>query len=321
MADLDDDAITVTLPADESTATIVKVEGDSAKTATTADDPIADLKGQFANMTQRATSAEQAHQQTARELESTQRELQSSRTAVAASQMDTVLTGLQAAKAEGDSAEKEYLQAFEAGDGAAMARAQRKIAAAEGRRLRLEEAEGDLKDQTTAPKTETRPQPRQHAQDPVESAASTMAPRAAAWIRSHPDYINDRAKNSKMLATHYAALADGVVEGSDDYFAKLDAMAAGASPVTKKEEAPIVRRPSAPTAPGGNAGGGMNGGGMTVTLSKREAEAAVDGTHTWERDSPDGKFKRGTPLGVQEFARRKAILTKQGAYDRTFTES
>lgn len=322
MPDLDDDAITVTLPADDSGATIVKIDGETQKTAS--DDPIADLKGQFANMTQRATAAETAQQQTARDLEATTRELHAAKTSVAASQLDTVLSGIQAATSEADAAEKDYIAAFEAGDGPAQARAQRKMAAAEGRIQRLKEAEGDLKDQTTAPKTETRQQARQAPQDPVEAAASSMAPRAASWIRSHPDYITDRAKNSKMLATHYAALGDGVIEGSDDYFSRLDAMAAGSSPITKTEaktETPIVRRPSAPTAPGGNAGGGMNGGGLTVTLSKREAEAAVDGTHVWNYDdpSPQKRFKKGDVIGVQELARRKAIMTKEGQYDKTLS--
>jgi hypothetical protein len=85
-----------------------------------------------------------------------------------------------------------------------------------------------------------------------------------------------------------------------------------------KDTAKINIRPSAPVAPAGNAAGGMNGGGMSVTLTKREATAATDGTHTWSYDDKGGKFKKGDPIGLQEFARRKAIMTKEGHYDRSF---
>ena len=317
MADLDDDAITVTLPAEEGGAIITKVEGEKAVEKPVADDPILDLKGQFETLkgqlnqtTQRLVGAE-------RDLAAKDQEIADVRKEVVTSQLDTVTTGIQAAESDAAAAEADFIAAAEKGDFAAQARAQRKMSAAEARIQRLKEAEGDLKDQTAAKpekRQETRPEPRQQAQDPVEAVASTMAPRAAAWIRSHPDYVTDRSKNSKMLATHYAALAEGLAEGGDDYFARLDAMA---SPQAKPEPKVNIR-PSAPVAPAGNSAGGMNGGGVTVTLTKREVEAANDGTHTWERDSADGKHKRGSPLGTQEFARRKSIMMKQGLYDRSF---
>ena len=55
-----------------------------------------------------------------------------------------------------------------------------------------------------------------------------------------------------------------------------------------------------------------------VKLTAGEARAATDGTHTWNYDDPSGKarFKKGDPIGVQEFARRKKMLTEQGAYDK-----
>ena len=55
-----------------------------------------------------------------------------------------------------------------------------------------------------------------------------------------------------------------------------------------------------------------------VRLTAREAQAAQDGTHVWNYDDPNKKFKKGDPIGIQEFARRKRELTKQGAYDRTY---
>ena len=321
MADLDDDAITVTLPAEEGGAVIEKVVPADAAQTTTADDPIADLKGQFESLkgtlhqtTQRLVGAE-------RDLAAKDQEIADVRKEVVTSQLDTVTTGIQAAESDAAAAEADFIAAAEKGDFAAQARAQRKMSAAEARIQRLKEAEGDLKDQTAAKperRQESRPEPRQQAQDPVEAVASTMAPRAAAWIRSHPDYVTDRSKNSKMLATHYAALAEGLAEGGDDYFARLDAMA---SPQPQAKDTTKVNiRPSAPVAPAGNSSGGMNGGGVTVTLTKREAEAATDGSLVYNYNDPAGKFKKGDVIGVQEMARRKMIMQKQGLYDKTFSE-
>ena len=78
-----------------------------------------------------------------------------------------------------------------------------------------------------------------------------------------------------------------------------------------------------PVAPVQSSPGGTNGGGPEVRLSRSEALAATDGTHTWNYDDPSGqkRFRKGDPIGVQEFARRKHEMTKQGLYDRTYTES
>src|ERR1700731_4865488 len=98
MADLDDDAIVVTLPADGDGTVITEIKTEPvAPEKPAADDPIEDLKGQFAQMTHRATAAETAHQQTARQLEEANRELQRVSSTVTDSQLDTVLSGIQAA--------------------------------------------------------------------------------------------------------------------------------------------------------------------------------------------------------------------------------
>lgn len=329
MPDLDDEVVTVTLPAEEGGAVITKVEGDGAKGAAAEADPIADLKGQFETLkstlgqtTQRLVGAE-------RQLAVRDQEIAEVRGQVVESQLDTVTSGLAAAEAELASAKREYIAAAESGDFAAQAEAQAKIADATSTRSRLREAKGDLEDAKPAkatPRTEPRPEPRQAQQDPVEAVASTMAPRAAAWIRSHPDCITDKSKNAKMMATHYAALAEGLEEGGNDYFERLDAMV-NAAPAKAATEHPKPaadgKRPMSAAASGANAGGGMNGGTVEVNLTERERIASEDGTHTWNYDdpSPQKKFKKGDVIGRQEFARRKLALTKQGAYDRSYSES
>jgi hypothetical protein len=327
MSDLDDDAIVVTLPADGD-GTITKIENEQKTPVKDETDPIADLKGQFATMTQRATAAETAHQQTAHQLEEARRELQTTKTEVVSSQLDTVLSGIQAANAEAEAAEKDFIAAAEAGDFTAQARAQRKMSAAESRIQRLTEAKGDLEEaKATKPaqRTETRPEPRQEPTDKVELFAKSMSPRSAAWIRSHPDCVTDNKKNARMLAAHNLAVADDIPIDSDEYFQRIEAGVADKT--VKVEPKPEVKvdasgkRPISAAASGANSGGGMNGGATEVRLSAREVAAATDGTHTHFHDDPGGKFKKGDPIGVQEFARRKSIMQKQGLYDRGFIES
>lgn len=328
--DLDDEAIVVTLPAEGDGATITKVESGEKKPVVTDDDPIADLKGQFAALKTTNQTLLQRVNTTEQQLTAKNREIAEVRGQVTDSQLDTVLSGIQAATAEADAAEREWLSAYEAGDGPAQARIQRKMAGIEAKKLMLEQSKGDLEDEkkTTkpAPRQEARTEPRQTAPDPVEAVAATMAPRAAAWIRAHPECITDKGKNAKMMATHYAALAEGLEEGSNDYFAKLDAMTSE-QPV-KVEPKPAAKvdaggkRPTSAAAPTGNSGGGMNGGGAEVKLTQREVTAATDGSLVYNFDdpSPQKKFKKGEVIGVQEMARRKMLMTKEGHYNKQYTE-
>jgi len=319
MTDLDDDAVTVTLPAEEGGAVIEKI-ADKIDPKIVADDPIADLRGQFEQMkgtlnqtTQRLVGAE-------RDLDTTRQELANSRQEVTTSQMDTVLSGIQAANAEAEAAEREHTAAFEAGDGPAQARAFRKMAAAEARIQRLKEAEGDLKEQSTAKQPVRQEQRQQPVNDPVETFTKGMSPKSAAWIRSHPECVTDAKKNARMLAAHNLALADDVTVDSDEYFQRIEAgitpKAAAKIEADLKPEPKVNIRPSAPVAPAGSGSGG-GAGGQSVTLTRREVESATDGTLVWNYSDPGGKFKKGDVIGVQEMGRRKILMKQQGLYDKT----
>ncbi len=321
MAGEDEDVI-VSLPADTGAvitkaadAVIVKTGGGAG-----ADDPVEDLKGQFAAMTQRATTAESAARQaTQQAAEATQR-LQQAESTVVSSQLDTVLSGLAAAEAEATSAEQAYVAASEAGDFQAQAKAQRKMSGAEARIQRLQEAKADLEDAA-----KRRPDPAQQRQvqrapaDPVEQFASGMSPRSAAWIRSHPDCVTDTKLNARMLAAHNLALADDIPVDSDEYFERIEAgiKPAGAAQQQRKP-AGDGRRPSSAAAPASGAGGALNGG-TEVRLTKGEAEAATDGvTHVWNYPDPTGqnRWVKGQAIGLAEMARRKHEGMKAGLYDK-----
>ena len=326
-------------------------DGTFAKAAP--DDPAEDLAAQLEEQRQaterergEAVAARQREADARREADVARAEAQTARSQVADSELETVTTGLSAAKADADAAEAEYTRAYEAGDGPAMAMAQRKMAAAEARALRFDEAKSDLEIRRTRTADDTQrrteaPRKQPRAPDPVEDLISRCSPKTGDWFRNHKEWAHDAATNGprarKLDAAHATALADGIQPDTDAYFDHVETYlglreqqhaANGSANGAARQAAPAnkPRRQSVPVAPvngGGGSGGAGNGAGaITVSLSKTEAASATDGTLTWNYDDPSGqkKFKKGDPIGVQEFARRKREMKAQGLYDKSLTE-
>lgn len=321
--DDDEGDLIVSLPGDAGEVQVKKVEPE--KTAPAAkDDPVDDLKSQFAAMTQRVSVAEQAAATATQQAAEAAQRAQRLEGEVVTSQLDTVLSGLAAASAEADSAEREFIAAQEAGDFAASARAQRKMSAAEARIQRLNEAKDDLEEAAKRRPADTQTRkPPPPATDPVERFTQGMSARSAAWIKAHPECVTDPKLNARMLAAHNLALADDVAVDSDEYFRRIEE----GVKVTKAAPAQQSRRPSAPSAPagGGNSGGSAlnGGGGIEVRLTKGEAKSATDGTIVWNYPDPTGqnRWKQGEPIGLAEMARRKHEGKKAGLYDRNQYET
>jgi len=317
-----EEEITVQVGAEPGEGQVVKTPAAPAGGTGGDVDPVADLKSQFATMTQRVTAVESDNERIARERDEALRRAQTAETQVVSSQLDTVLSGLAAAQAEADAAEQEYVRASEAGDFSAQARAQRKMAAAESRITRLSEAKDDLEEATKRrPAQETRhrePSQRPPA-DPVEAfiAGGKLTPKSAAWVRAHPECATDTVANARMLAAHNLAVADGIAIESEEYFRRIEE---GIKPAAPGKDG---RRPSSAAAPGGGPSGALNGGGTEVRLTKREAESATDGTLVWNYPDPTGKgrWKVGDPIGLVEMARRKAAGKAAGLYDRNNIEA
>ena len=324
-----DNEIVVSLQVEDGAVKVKKTEEPKKKADEGGDDPLESLKTQFATMSQRATNLEQQVANAQQEAQQATQRAQHLEQQVVGSQLDTVVTGLDAATAEADAAEREYAVAFEAGDGMAMARAQRKMANAEARKLTLEGAKADLEAESKRrPDPSKQPQRRaQPSADPTERFLQerNIKGQSADWVRRHPQMITDAAFNDRIMKAHWQAQADGVEVESEEYFQRLDKAVSGT--VVKKSGAdpePSKRRPSAPAAGDSNAGGGsqLNGGGIDVTLTKREAKSATDGTLVWNYDDPSGqkKFKKGDPIGLAEMARRKHFGMKAGLYDKSLME-
>jgi len=328
----EDEEVVVTLP-DEGTDGVViekgKAEVTPDKTIESAsfnDDPMEDLKGQFATLTARASAAEQrasAAEQIAQQANQRAERVESE---IVVSQLDTVKSGIQAAEAEASAAEQAYIAAVEAGDAAAMARSQRAIAKAEANIARLAEAKEDLEDEAKSRKDRP-PQTNQRATQPQQTGSAIdrfvegLSPKSAAWVRSHPEVVTDRKLNARMLAAHNLALAEDVAVESDEYFRRVEEAIKPKDSGERKVNGDGTR-PSSAAASGGDRGGALRGGAREVRLTKGEADAATDGiTLVWNYDDPTGKgrWKKGQAIGLVEMARRKAEGMKAGLYDKSYT--
>lgn len=336
-------AIEPELPLDEAGKTAAADRGADGKFVAKkeAADPADDLRSQFndlktesernrARADDNARRAADAERDAARARE----EATTARGEVIESQASTIESGISAAQAEADAAEGEYKSAFEAGDAGRMAKAHRTMSRAEANLVRLGEAKADLEiRKTRGPQAEQRreaqPQPQtRQPDDPVEAfiAAQPRGPEAQKWLREHREFVTDERKFLKLGAAHQDALAEGMKIESPEYFEHIEKFVGikangagnGATPRT------AAKRPaSVPVAPVHQSGGAANGSnGVQVSLTQGEAKSANDGTIVWNYDdtSPQKRFKKGDPIGNQEMARRKLALTKQGAYDRSYTD-
>lgn len=336
----DDDQVTVTLEPDlfaGGTEGTTEQKGEPQKNGhdtTKVVEPSEDLRaqaeearGQAERDRQRAVDADRRRVAAEQETIRAREDAAGARSEAIESQVSTVESGIAAAQAEAESAEREYATAFAEGDAVKSAAAQRKIARAEARIARLDEAKDDLAARKVkAPETEERRElPQQAPADPVEAYVQGRTEPTANWLRAHPEWVTDSKKNAKLTAAHYDAAGEGIAVDSPEYFEHVEKFIGlktngAAQPVNGQQ--PRQRKQGAPVAPGASTGGGMNGGAREVVLTRGEANAATDGTHVWNYDdpSPQKKFRKGDVIGVQEFARRKLEMTKQGAYDRTYVE-
>lgn len=328
MAGEDDQIVIEIEPGDDASG--VKVEQPrGADGQFIAKEPADDLAAQFADLQAQSKRDQQAidterRQRVAAEQDAirARQEATTARGEVIDSQYGTVESGLSAAQEAADAAEREYKAAFEASDGAAMAKAQRSIARAEATISRLTEAKSDLETRKAKAPIEAeqvREQPRQRvSDDPVEAYVANRTPQTADWLRKHPEWVTDQRKNAKLTAAHYDATGEGLNPDTPEYFTHIEKFIG----ITKPE--PRTRRATVPAAPV-NGGGGSAGSssGAEVRLSQREAAAATDGTliYNFDDPSPQKKFKKGDPIGLQEMARRKLAMTKQGLYDKSYTEA
>jgi hypothetical protein len=144
-------------------------------------------------------------------------------------------------------------------------------------------------------------------------------PASQAWLRAHMDDAlalathSDPRRVAKINAADNDAVAEGYERGSKEYFAHVEnflGMRDGDERGRRRRDdgerdhgeqsVKVLKRGEAPVP-----------GTRLVKMSRREYELATDGSLTWERGP-----KRGQPLGVAEYLRRKGITDTASEWKR-----
>lgn len=313
--------------AEEQLELLVKIEPDPPAEpdvlVKVGDDAVKDLAAQYkeleaksAEQTAAREAAEQREAAAQREATAARQEAAQARTAATASNLDTITTALAASQSAVEAAKRDMRAAKEAGDLDAEMDAQDRLTTARIDTRTYDEAKANLEARAKAPP--------QKPSDPVEAYIQGRSEQTATWLRAHRDYVTDQRKNQKLTAAHHDAVAEGLSPDTADYFTHVEKFIGLRKEVTEGDNVQrhgAKRAAAAAVAPvNGSARTGGTVGGTEVRLSSSEAERAIDGTHVWNYDDPSGqkRFKKGEPIGVQEFARRKRAMTASGQYDRSY---
>ena len=202
--------------------------------------------------------------------------------------------------------ETSLAEAYAVQDFAAAAKIQTEIARSAQRESLIENG---LEQAKTAP----REQPRRFESaenDQVEAVARQLTPNAAAWVRAHPEYITDPAKNARLMSAHYDAIAEGLTGDSPDYINFVEGRVLGGGarreqPIERRETVAETRRTAPPPAPVSRGNGGASNQ-TRVTLTREQRETAHENFPDEMAKDPTGR------LAEQTYARNMLILQREG---------
>jgi hypothetical protein len=216
--------------------------------------------------------------------------------------LQLVTSAIDTLKRETDILKANLRAAMASGDYSAAADAQEAMADAKAKLLQLENGRAALQEQAKNPRIHPQQIP---AYDPVETLASQLSPRSAAWVRAHPEFARNERLTQKMIAAHNLVTADGVQPDTDEYFETVErilgvqapaASVAAAEAPMSAASAPTQRRSSPAAAPVSRSGTGTGGGSPNVVrLSADEREMA-----------------KMMGMTAEEYARNKLALIKDG---------
>ncbi len=218
------------------------------------------------------------------------------RTAIHKNQIETINDAIESTGREKDLVKTRLIEAQNAQDWALAADLQEQFTTMTADIANLKAKKIDV---------ETRPPPAEpqtvQRTDPVESLAHYMdtngAPRAAAWVRAHPEYARDQNKYRRMLAAHNMVMTDenAPADESDEYFRRVEAQLGitpagtttnGSGAHSDAAQATGGRQVGAapPAAPPSRSGNGSSSTrtGRFVTLTADEAEIARNNKQTPE---------------------------------------
>jgi hypothetical protein len=151
-----------------------------------------------------------------RKLHQAAREVHSARSEVDETNLQLVVNAIDTVNRDIELLSQAHTQAMQNGDYDRATRIQREMSANEAKLLQLNNGREAME---SAPR---QPEPQLPPADPVEAFAAQLSPRSADWVRRHPEFVRDARLNSKMIAAHNLAVADGIPTDSDDYFAAIE---------------------------------------------------------------------------------------------------
>jgi len=202
-----DDNITVLDDATEENKTETKVADNDSQTP---EEGIAELKSRLEMEKKLRFEAETRAQQAQQTATRAAAEVQDSNLHLITGAIDKI-------KRESDYLKSNFREAMTAGDYDTAAQIQETMSLNAAKLLQLQNGKSALEEKLANPQSAA-PQ----ISDPVERVASTLSPRSAAWIRSHPQCITDQRMYQKMVGAHNIAMADGHIVDSDSYFDAIE---------------------------------------------------------------------------------------------------
>lgn len=251
---MDDDDITLELSESEAIDAAVEQEPEYILT----------LREQLAAEKAGRMAAEQKLHQAAREVHSARSEVDETNLQLVVNAIDTVSRDIELLS-------QAHTQALQSGDFDRATKIQREMSANEAKLLQLNNGREAME---SAPR---QPEPQLPPADPVEAFAAQLSPRSADWVRRHPEFVRDSRLNSKMIAAHNLAVADGIATDSDDYFAAIEeTLKISSRPVQNdtgdQHAAKVVqRRDAAPAAAPANRGNQSSSSNVVrLTAAQRE---------------------------------------------------
>jgi hypothetical protein len=153
-----------------------------------------------------------------------------------------------------DTSQEDALKKFTEADAPGSETSPAQTAASDAIKQRLQEMERAAEIEREA----INQQPR-YADEPQTPTAeqiiesTQLSSRAKAWLREHPEYISDRAKNSEIIALHSAAMRQaGGEEWTDNYFRQMEGLLGlrpqqnqrpAAAPVRQQYKGPTLSAP------------------------------------------------------------------------------
>lgn len=295
---------------------VVKVKEDEVPPANVdeREKALQDLKKQYEHQKRVAEAEREARKQAELFARQQAQQVGYARNEVQDSNLKIILNAIDATEQAAASAEQEYVQAMNAGDHTRAIKAQRLIAQAESQLLQLQNGRQKLEESLQEPaegsvyENQVPSFEPQIPQDPVEMYAERLAPKSAAWLRSHPEAVG---KLNKLTRAHQDAVEDGITPESDEYFQYIESRlgfdrAPAAAQTPREESAP--REPSrrnlasAPVSSSASAVSPRSGTSPnTMVLSSDEVEMAILAEPEMSRDK-----------AIESYARNKAFLIKQG---------